>query len=80
MATVSYPLPEKDSKSKPLRTNAAQKYDSRTFPIEGQWAETERQSEPGGSVGEIIIDARWGEKRGRLHHLFKKKFFEYHVR
>jgi len=63
MATVSYPLPEKDSKSKPLRTNAAQKYDSRTFPIERrQWAETEteRQSEPGGSVGEIIIDARWG--------------------
>jgi hypothetical protein len=31
-----------------------------TFPIEGQWADTERQSEPGGSVGEIIIDARWG--------------------
>jgi hypothetical protein len=38
MATVPYPLPEKDSKSKPLRTNAAQKYDSKTFPIEWQWA------------------------------------------
>jgi hypothetical protein len=35
MATVSYPLPEKDSKSKPLRTNAAQKYDSRTFRWRG---------------------------------------------
>jgi hypothetical protein len=40
-------LPEKDSKSKALRTNASQKYDSRTFPIVGQWADTERQSEPG---------------------------------
>jgi hypothetical protein len=40
MATVSYPSPEKDSKSKPLRTNAAQKYDRRTLQIEGHWAET----------------------------------------
>lgn len=77
MATVSYPLPEKDSKSKPLRTNAAQKYDGTIFPIEGQWADTERQIEPGGSVGEVIIDARWGgwKETREADHLFKKKFF-----
>jgi hypothetical protein len=65
------------SKNKRRSEARLQNFSDRGAAVGSDGTETERQSEAGGSVGEIIIDARWGgEKRGRLHHLFKKKIFD----